>query len=258
MATTPQLPDAALSILASDLSDNSTAKAVAAILLIAVIAAALLHYLSPMRLTGLLSVSDVHTAEMLSTLELKASVIREGTLRNSLSLDSTLRAFFAGRTFTLLRCIREVHELATHTEHSHPTLCHSPPPRPPLLAYHHIVAVAAPPGSPRAPPPSLHAPPRSPHAPPRSPRAPPRSPRTPPRSAFPPPHRPLLAYHLIVAVAAPPRSPARTSRSPRAPPAHRARLPPPPPPSPLSRPPLTAAPRATPPLPAPALPHVNL
>jgi predicted MPP superfamily phosphohydrolase len=87
MATSTQLPDAALSFLASDLPDNSTAQAVAVILLIAVIAAALLHYLSPMRLarvlvaaiaatekiylegleTGLLSVSDVHTAEMLST-----------------------------------------------------------------------------------------------------------------------------------------------------------------------------------------------
>jgi type II secretory pathway pseudopilin PulG len=87
MTTTPQLPDAALSILASDLPDHSTATAVAAILLIAVIAAALLYYVSPMRLTrvlaaaivatektylealetGLLSASDVHTAEMLST-----------------------------------------------------------------------------------------------------------------------------------------------------------------------------------------------
>jgi hypothetical protein len=86
MTTTPQFPDAARSILASDLPDNSTAKAMAAILLVAVIAAALIYYLSPMRLarvlvavivatektylealeTGLLSVSDVHTAEMLS------------------------------------------------------------------------------------------------------------------------------------------------------------------------------------------------
>ncbi|KAJ7819001.1 hypothetical protein B0H13DRAFT_2682640 [Mycena leptocephala] len=140
MATTPQLPDAALSILAPDLPDNSTAKAVAVILFIVVIAAALLYYLSPTRLarvlvtviaatektylealeTGLLSVSDVHTAEMLSTLEFKASAIREKTLRNSLSHGSTLREFFAGRTFTLLRCIREVHELATHIEvHTH-------------------------------------------------------------------------------------------------------------------------------------------
>ncbi|KAJ7931599.1 hypothetical protein B0H13DRAFT_1857583 [Mycena leptocephala] len=136
MTTTPQLPDAALSILASDLPDHSTATAVAAILLIAVITAALLYYVSPMRLTrvlvaaivatektylealetGLLSASDVHTAEMLSTLELKVSAIREGTLRNSLSLGSTLREFCAGRTFTLLRCIREVHELETHIE----------------------------------------------------------------------------------------------------------------------------------------------
>ncbi|KAJ7931663.1 hypothetical protein B0H13DRAFT_1857645 [Mycena leptocephala] len=136
MTTTAQFPDETLSILASDLPDNSTAEAVAAILLVAVIAVALLYYLSPMRLarilvaaivatektylealeTGLLSASDVHTAEMLSALELKASAIREGTLRNSLSLGSTLREFFAGRTFTLLRCIREVHKLQTHIE----------------------------------------------------------------------------------------------------------------------------------------------
>ncbi|KAJ7814992.1 hypothetical protein B0H13DRAFT_2293503 [Mycena leptocephala] len=142
MTTTPQFPDAALSILASDLPDNSTAKAVAAILLIALITAALLYYLSPMRLTrvlvaaivttektylealetGLLSGSDVHTAEVLSTLELKASAIREGTLRNSLSLGLTLREFCAGRTFALLRCIREVHELETHIEVVKPNL----------------------------------------------------------------------------------------------------------------------------------------
>ncbi|KAJ7917604.1 hypothetical protein B0H13DRAFT_2322350 [Mycena leptocephala] len=154
MTTTPQFPDAALSILASDLPDNSAAKAMATMLLVAVIAATLIYHLSPMRLarvlvaaivateksylealeTGLLSVSDVHTAEMLSTwvdtlfpssmclfdmpdrLELNASAIREGTLRNSLSLGSTFREFFAGRTFTLLRCIREVRALETHIE----------------------------------------------------------------------------------------------------------------------------------------------
>ncbi|KAJ7846644.1 hypothetical protein B0H13DRAFT_1907674 [Mycena leptocephala] len=134
MTTTPQLPDASLSILASDLPDNSATKFM--VFVVAVISPALIYYLSPMRLarvlvaaivatektylealeTGLLSASDVHTAEMLSTLELKASAIREGTLRNSLSLGSTLREFFAGRTFTLLRCIREVHELQTHIE----------------------------------------------------------------------------------------------------------------------------------------------
>ncbi|KAJ7795679.1 hypothetical protein B0H13DRAFT_2511001 [Mycena leptocephala] len=138
MTTTAQFPNAALSILSSDCDrpDNNTAKAAAAIFLVAVTVTALLYYLSPMRLTrvlvativatektylealetGLLSASDVHTAEMLSTLELKASAIREETLRNSLSLGSTLREFFAGRTFTLLRCIREVHELETHIE----------------------------------------------------------------------------------------------------------------------------------------------
>ncbi|KAJ7803049.1 hypothetical protein B0H13DRAFT_2494769 [Mycena leptocephala] len=83
--------------------------------LVAAIVATEKTYLEALE-TGLLSASDVHTAEMLPTLELKASAIREGTLRNSLSLGSTFREFFAGRTFTLLLCIREVRALETHIE----------------------------------------------------------------------------------------------------------------------------------------------
>ncbi|KAJ7819003.1 hypothetical protein B0H13DRAFT_2378580 [Mycena leptocephala] len=66
--------------------------------------------------TGLFSASDVNTAEILSTLQLKVSKIREASLRNSLSHSGTLRQFFAGHTFTLLRCIREVRVLETHIE----------------------------------------------------------------------------------------------------------------------------------------------
>ncbi|KAJ7931653.1 hypothetical protein B0H13DRAFT_2308369 [Mycena leptocephala] len=116
-------PDAALSILASDsdLPDNSTAKVMAAILLIAVVAAALLYYLSPMRLARdrlALGVGRPHSGDVIYT-RAQSLAIREGTLRNSLSLGSTLREFCAGRTFSL-RCIREVHELATHIEVHYP------------------------------------------------------------------------------------------------------------------------------------------
>ncbi|KAJ7819010.1 hypothetical protein B0H13DRAFT_1921945 [Mycena leptocephala] len=66
--------------------------------------------------TGLLSASDIDTAEMLSTLQLKVSKIREASLRNSLSHSGTLREFFGDRTFTLLRCIHEVRVLEIHIE----------------------------------------------------------------------------------------------------------------------------------------------
>ncbi|KAJ7931634.1 hypothetical protein B0H13DRAFT_1857619 [Mycena leptocephala] len=93
-----------------------------------VVAVGIIDYASPLRLTrvlvtaianlektylealetGLLSASDIDTAEMLSALQLKVSKIREASLRNSLSLLPTLREFFEGHTFTLLRCIREI------------------------------------------------------------------------------------------------------------------------------------------------------
>jgi hypothetical protein len=86
MTTTLQLPEASLSILASDLPNNSTTQFVAAVLLVAVVVF-IVHYASPRRLTrvlvtaiasvektyfdaletGLLSPSDVHMAEMLHT-----------------------------------------------------------------------------------------------------------------------------------------------------------------------------------------------
>ncbi|KAJ7860512.1 hypothetical protein B0H13DRAFT_2672063 [Mycena leptocephala] len=66
--------------------------------------------------TGLLSPSDVNTAEMLATLQLKVSTIREATLSNSLSVYATLREFLTGRTLVIVRCIWEVHALKTHIE----------------------------------------------------------------------------------------------------------------------------------------------
>jgi len=47
------------------------------------------------------------------SLQLKVSAIVEETLQNSLSWRTALRAFLGGRTFTLLRCIREVQRFET-------------------------------------------------------------------------------------------------------------------------------------------------
>ncbi|KAJ7917581.1 hypothetical protein B0H13DRAFT_2322324 [Mycena leptocephala] len=66
--------------------------------------------------TGLLSPSDVYMAEMLHTLQITVSEIREASLRNSLSLHSTFRECLNGHTFTILHCIREVWMLETHIE----------------------------------------------------------------------------------------------------------------------------------------------
>jgi hypothetical protein len=152
MSTLPEL-EACLSILLSVLPVPGGTTTNTAVLLIVLVVAGIMHYASLLHLTraliaaitsvekiylealetGLLSASDVHIVEMLSTcaslpfinlihsqqpvsLQLKVSKIRETSLRNSLSHSRTLREFFAGRTFTLLRCIREVKALETHIE----------------------------------------------------------------------------------------------------------------------------------------------
>ncbi|KAJ7931625.1 hypothetical protein B0H13DRAFT_2308345 [Mycena leptocephala] len=133
MSSLPEL-EACLSILSSALpAPGNTA---VLFILVGLIAAGIVHYASPLRLTrvlvtaianlekiylealetGLLSASDSDTAEMLSTLQLKVSKIRETSLRNSLSHSGTVREFFGGRTFSLLGCIREVRALETHIE----------------------------------------------------------------------------------------------------------------------------------------------
>ncbi|KAJ7931619.1 hypothetical protein B0H13DRAFT_2308340 [Mycena leptocephala] len=130
--------DACLSILPSTLpapgSTTNTAVFVASLVFIVVVG--VVHYASPLRLTrvlittianaektylealetGLLSPFDTDTTEMLSSLQLKVSKIRETSLRNSLRHSGTLRELFAGPTFALLRCIREVRGLEIHIE----------------------------------------------------------------------------------------------------------------------------------------------
>ncbi|KAJ7716129.1 hypothetical protein B0H16DRAFT_1476932 [Mycena metata] len=94
------------------------------------LAACIIYYASPMRLTNVL-VAAIHDVErtyfdaldarnsVLSavySLRLKVSVIRETTLRNSLSQHVAFREFLKGRTFALFECIEEVRVLQIQIE----------------------------------------------------------------------------------------------------------------------------------------------
>ncbi|KAJ6581697.1 hypothetical protein B0H19DRAFT_1251879 [Mycena capillaripes] len=123
----PVIPEAPISVVASELSNNlsiflgvSTAAAIAAII----------HYASPKRLTGILIIamaelkktsSDAFEAGRLSASEIeklrllkhKVSAIQAKTLHDSRSYLKTICGFFKGRTFTVLLCIWEVQALET-------------------------------------------------------------------------------------------------------------------------------------------------
>ncbi|KAJ7917569.1 hypothetical protein B0H13DRAFT_2322310 [Mycena leptocephala] len=136
----PGITEASLSILTSTLPTriDTSLNAVFAPLIIfgIVVVVVILRYASPLHLTrvlviaitvaektyidaietGLLSLSDMHTAEMLSSLQLKVSDIREVTLRNSLSWRTAQLEVLKGCTLILLRCICEVRNLEAHIE----------------------------------------------------------------------------------------------------------------------------------------------
>ncbi|KAJ6488084.1 hypothetical protein DFH09DRAFT_1209920 [Mycena vulgaris] len=132
------LSESSLSLLASE-SAPPTNTATSAILFagfIFALAVHLIQYASPLRLTrvlvaaiadtehayfeaiesGLLLKSEVYTAGMMLSLQMKGSIIREASLRNSLSYGAAISEFLKGRTFTLLRCIRDAQRLQTHIE----------------------------------------------------------------------------------------------------------------------------------------------
>ncbi|KAJ7696490.1 hypothetical protein B0H17DRAFT_1197997 [Mycena rosella] len=130
------LGEASISLAQSALpSSKSTTTNVIVGAVILALSAFFVHYTSPMRLTavlvaalheteeahlaaveaGVLSGSDVHT-EMLSSLQMKVSIIREASLCNSLSSSQALRELLKGHTLALLRCIWEVQGLQTHIE----------------------------------------------------------------------------------------------------------------------------------------------
>ncbi|KAJ7696479.1 hypothetical protein B0H17DRAFT_1177908 [Mycena rosella] len=105
-------------------------------ILIITFAAVSVHCASPMRLTRVLVIAMddaekaylqaiesgkadlhmLHAAEMISSLQMKVSTIREATLRNSLSYRTAFCAFLKGQTLSVLQCIREVREVETHIE----------------------------------------------------------------------------------------------------------------------------------------------
>ncbi|KAJ7043784.1 hypothetical protein C8F04DRAFT_1389877 [Mycena alexandri] len=115
---------------------TSISSIIAVTLILPAITAALIHYASPWHLTrvlvdimedteetylegletGLLLASDIRTAEVLSSLQLKVSNLREANLRSSLSCWATFREFFTGHTITLLSCIWQVYRLQVHLE----------------------------------------------------------------------------------------------------------------------------------------------
>ncbi|KAJ6527200.1 hypothetical protein DFH09DRAFT_1328167 [Mycena vulgaris] len=130
------LSEASLSVLASTPPTSSTANKVLFGVFGLTLATCIIYYASSMRLTrvlvaaiantentylealeaGVLSNSDVHTAEIMSSLQLKVSHIREESLRHSLSYRTTVSEFLKGRTLTLLQCIQEVRALETRIE----------------------------------------------------------------------------------------------------------------------------------------------
>ncbi|KAJ7690462.1 hypothetical protein B0H14DRAFT_2652394 [Mycena olivaceomarginata] len=120
----PSLPEASLSIIASDFPVNSTPWAVGGGLSLMIGAA---YYASPQRLTRVLvdTMADVKKSISkpsrmgswtFSSLQLEVSTIRQASLHSSLSHYAMLCDFLKGRTFSILRCIHELHELGTHIE----------------------------------------------------------------------------------------------------------------------------------------------
>ncbi|KAJ7117798.1 hypothetical protein C8R44DRAFT_791443 [Mycena epipterygia] len=129
------LSETSLSLFASAPPTSTTPNVTIGVLVL-IMMAFIIHFASPMRLTrvsvaaisnvekiyleaieaGMLSNFDVNTALMLLSLQIKISRIREETLRNSLSHFAVLCDFFKGRSFTILKCIREVHRLEVHLE----------------------------------------------------------------------------------------------------------------------------------------------
>ncbi|KAJ7701361.1 hypothetical protein B0H16DRAFT_1705376 [Mycena metata] len=132
------LPDASLPILASPLPPATAAKVMVVIIGLLLIAASL-YYLSPMRLTRVLSDAmqkldkvfvEVSTAGLLGLLppedtqivvstyqklRVEAGKVQTETLRHSTSWRSSLFNFFP-RSTRLFRCIKQVKDFQTHLQ----------------------------------------------------------------------------------------------------------------------------------------------
>ncbi|KAJ6581710.1 hypothetical protein B0H19DRAFT_1061228 [Mycena capillaripes] len=104
----PTIPDTPVSIVASDLPNSLSIKALAVIITIIVVVRIIIHYTSPTRLTNILIVA---MAELKKILGRKVSAIQAETLKDSHSYLGTICGFLKGRTFTVLLCIWEVEDL---------------------------------------------------------------------------------------------------------------------------------------------------
>ncbi|KAJ7252617.1 hypothetical protein C8J57DRAFT_1351170, partial [Mycena rebaudengoi] len=126
--------EASLSFLSSIQLPNNTANTIIGAFILTIVAALIIHNISPMRLTRALVAlmhetvaiyigameagvipSDVD-ADALFKLEIKVSELHEESLRNSLSTWKMLAEFFQGRSLALYGCIREVQDLKARIE----------------------------------------------------------------------------------------------------------------------------------------------
>ncbi|KAJ6581704.1 hypothetical protein B0H19DRAFT_1251884 [Mycena capillaripes] len=126
----PIIPEASVSVIASELPNNLSIKVLVAIFIFAVIVV-ILHYASPQRLTDVLvdamtklkktSAEALETdhlsgseIETLKTLKRKVSAVQAETLSSSRSYWKPIYNFFKFRTLTVLVCIREVRDFEKH------------------------------------------------------------------------------------------------------------------------------------------------
>ncbi|KAJ7281304.1 hypothetical protein C8J57DRAFT_1297311 [Mycena rebaudengoi] len=127
------MSETSLSFLSSILP-NSTANTIIGASILATVTSLVIHRISPTRLTRVL-VSLMHETDAtyigameagvilcdsdtdaLSKLQIKASQLREESLRNSLSIWKMLAEFLCGRSLALYCCIRDVQDLKTRIE----------------------------------------------------------------------------------------------------------------------------------------------
>ncbi|KAJ7281299.1 hypothetical protein C8J57DRAFT_1297306, partial [Mycena rebaudengoi] len=118
----------------SSILPNSAANTIIGASILATATALVIHHISPMRLTCVL-VALMHETDAtyigameagvilcdgdtdaLSKLQIKASQLREESLRNSLSTWKMLSEFFQGRSLALYWCIGDVQDLKTRIE----------------------------------------------------------------------------------------------------------------------------------------------
>ncbi|KAJ6581720.1 hypothetical protein B0H19DRAFT_1251897 [Mycena capillaripes] len=124
------IPEASVSVIASELPNNLSIKVLVAIFIFTVIVV-ILHYASLQRLTDVLVDAMIKLKKMyaevletghltgseiekLKTLKRKVSTIQAETVDNSRSYWKPIYEFFKFRTLTVLLCIREVRDLEKH------------------------------------------------------------------------------------------------------------------------------------------------